>query len=119
MVKLSTIINNVKCFAEKYCLFLSGMAAAPKMEITAPSVKLNISYQGVITFQAWVGPKVLDFSAHLILFNETRPRAGLRPAGPRWIVGRKQFSWVHFSCLVSRLRRSARRGQFVLRELYK
>ena len=70
LVKLSTIINNVKCFAEKYCLFLSGMAAAPKMEITAPSVKLNISYQGVRTFQAWVGPKVLDFSAHLILFNE-------------------------------------------------
>ena len=24
----------------------------------------------------------------------TRPRAGLRPAGPRWIVGRVQFSWV-------------------------
>ena len=39
-------------------------------------------------------------------FNWTRPRAGLR-----WIFGRVQFSWVHFSCLASRLRRSARRGQ--------
>ena len=28
---------------------------------------------------------------------------------PRWIVGRVQFSWEHFSRLASRLRRSARR----------
>ena len=41
----------------------------------------------------------------------TRPRAGLRPAGPRWIVGRVQFSWVHFSRLALRLRHSALRGQ--------
>ena len=41
-------------------------------------------------------------------FMTTRPRAGLRPAGPRWIVGRVQFSWAHFSRLASRLRRSAR-----------
>ena len=27
----------------------------------------------------------------------TRPRAGLRPAGPRWIVGRVHFSWIHAS----------------------
>ena len=47
----------------------------------------------------------------LLVFDGTRPRAGLRPAGPRWIVGRAQFSWAHFSRLASRLPRSARRGQ--------
>ena len=52
-------------------------------------------------------------------FVETRPRAGLRPAGPRWIVGRVHFSRVHFSRLALRLRRSARRGQFVLRKTNK
>ena len=31
----------------------------------------------------------------------------LRPAGPRWIVGRVQFARVHFSRLASSLRRSA------------
>ena len=34
--------------------------------------------------------------------------AGLRPEGPSGIVGRVNFSRVHFSCLRSRLRRSAR-----------
>ena len=34
-------------------------------------------------------------------FTKPRPRAGLRPAGPRWIVGRVQFSWVYFSRLAS------------------
>ena len=49
----------------------------------------------------------------------TRPRAGLRPAGPRWIVGRLQFSCVHLSRLASRLRRSARRGHIVLQKTFK
>ena len=52
-------------------------------------------------------------------FKKTRPNAGLRPAGPRWIVGGVQFSWVHFSRLASRLRRSARRGQIVFQKTYK
>ena len=55
----------------------------------------------------------------LTLFIESRPRAGLRPAGPRWIVGREQFSWVHFSRLASRLRRSARRGQLFFGSFFK
>ena len=49
----------------------------------------------------------------------TRPRAGLRPAGPGWIVGRVQFSWVHFSGLASRQGRSAQRGQIVIQKTYK
>ena len=53
------------------------------------------------------------------IFGTTRPRAGLRPAGPRWIVGMVQFSWVHFSRLTSRLRHSARRGQIVFQKTYK
>ena len=53
------------------------------------------------------------------IFMCTRPNAGLRPAGPRWIVGGVQFSWVHFSRLASRLRRSARRGQIVFQKTYK
>ena len=43
-------------------------------------------------------------------FVMTRPRAGLQPAGPRWIVGGVQFSWEHFSRLALRLGRSAWRG---------
>ena len=54
--------------------------------------------------------KMMTYWAKSGLLQTTRPRAGLRPAGPRWIVGRVQFSWVHFSRLASRLRRSARRG---------
>ena len=40
------------------------MATAPKMEITAPSVKLNISYQDVRTFQTSVDSKKQDLSAY-------------------------------------------------------
>ena len=54
-------------------------------------------------------PRLSDTKIYMESFMETRPRAGLRPAGPRLIVGRVQFSWVHFSRLASRLRRSARR----------
>ena len=39
----------------------------------------------------------------------TRHKPAFRPAGPRWIVERVQFSWENFSHLASRLRRSARR----------
>ena len=46
--------------------------------------------------------------------HKTRPRTGLRPAGPRWIIERVQFSWVNFSRLASRLRRSARREITIL-----
>ena len=35
-------------------------------------------------------------------------QAGLRQAGPRWMVGREKFSWVNFSLCTSRLQRSAR-----------
>ena len=45
---------------------------------------------------------------HLDLVVKSTTRT--RPAGPRWIVGRVRFSWVNFSCLASRLRRSASRG---------
>ena len=30
-------------------------------------------------------------------FLSTRPRAGIWPAGPRWMVRRVQFSWVHLA----------------------
>ena len=49
----------------------------------------------------------LLYMYHDQLLEMNRPKAGLRPAGPRWIVGRVQLSWVHFSRLASRLRRSA------------
>ena len=48
-------------------------------------------------------PSIIKF----INVCENRPR----PAGPRWIVGRVHFSWIHFSRLASRLWRSARGGQ--------
>ena len=35
-------------------------------------------------------------------------QASLWPAGPRWMVGKVQFSWVNFSRLASCLQRSAR-----------
>ena len=60
-------------------------------------------------YSGWCQEK--KYSPSIIKFInvcETRPRAGFRPAGPRWIVGRVHFLWVHFSRLASRLRRSAR-----------
>ena len=47
----------------------------------------------------------LDFHHH---HHYHQAQAGLRPAGPRGIVGRVHLSRVHFSRLASRLRRSAR-----------
>ena len=41
------------------------------------------------------------------IFENTRPRAGLRPAWPSGIVGRVHLLHVHFSRLALRLRRSA------------
>ena len=51
-------------------------------------------------------------------FDWTRPRAGLRPAGPRWIIGRVQFSWAHCSRLALRLQRSARKGEIQIQKSY-
>ena len=46
----------------------------------------------------------------IIIIIINRPR----PAGPRWIVARVQFSWVNFSSLASRIQRSARRRIIIL-----
>ena len=42
---------------------------------------------------------------YVVLFVCTTARAGLRPAGPRWIVGRVKFSRVNFSRLALRLQK--------------
>ena len=54
-------------------------------------------------------PAALQISSWLPASSSSWALAGLRPAGPRRIVGRVQFLWVNFSRLASRLRRSARR----------
>ena len=51
---------------------------------------------------------------HLHHHHHHWAQAGLRPAGPRLIVQRVQFSQVNFPRLASRLRRSARREIIIL-----
>ena len=52
-------------------------------------------------------------------FKLLGPEPAFGRLGLGGIVGRVQFSWVHFSRLASRLRRSARRGQIVRQKTYK
>ena len=61
----------------------------------------------------------LSFLSCFIIFSILGPEPAFGRLGLGGIVGRVQFSWVHFSCLASRLQRSARRRQIVLQKTYK
>ena len=99
--KMELVVRGVYLYMICFHVFAQAII---KIKWKKPKLDLNyLSLALVIRGESGVGSGV-----H---FYMTRPRAGLRPAGPRWIVGRVQFARVYFSRLASRLRRSARRGQ--------